>query len=294
MSRHRTTARGVLLLFLLLGLAGPAQGAVPKKGTVPTLLFPVVGATTYIDDFGQPRPGGPHQGNDLLAAKKTPVVAVEAGKVKFWTTSASAGCMLYLYGDSGTNYDYIHLNNDLTTGNDNRGKCVPGVSYARGLKDGAKVTAGQLLGYVGDSGDANGVHPHLHFEVHPAGGAAVSPFPYLQSAQHLLFFAKLGTPFTLALTGTVVTASDTSLTLQLSTVQAFPMSLKLKGLTQQLTLAVPATAVVQQKPPASPGARLLAAYEGEAVVVWTQPALTTTKAMLGADGVLNAALVQLG
>ena len=89
MSRHRTTARGVLLLFLLLGLAGPAQGAVPKKGTVPTLLFPVVGATTYIDDFGQPRPGGPHQGNDLLAAKKTPVVAVEAGKVKFWTTSAS-------------------------------------------------------------------------------------------------------------------------------------------------------------------------------------------------------------
>ena len=95
---------------------------------MPTLIFPVGGATTYIDDFGQPRAGGAHQGNDLMAAKKTPVVAVEAGKVKFWTTSANAGCMLYLYGASGTTYLYIHLNNDLTMKNDNRGKCVPGVS----------------------------------------------------------------------------------------------------------------------------------------------------------------------
>jgi hypothetical protein len=295
MRRHRTTsARGVLLLLALLGVAGAASAAVPKKGAVPVLIFPVAGTATYIDDFGQARAGGTHQGNDLMAAKKTPVVAVEAGTVKFWTTSANAGCMLYLHGDSGTTYMYIHLNNDLTMRNDNRGKCVPGVSYARGLKDGAKVSAGQMVGYVGDSGDANGIASHLHFEVHPGGGAAVSPYPYLQSAQHLLFFAKVGTPFTLALTGTVVTATDTTLTLQLATLQAFPMNLKLKGLTQQVVLAVPPTAVVQQKPPASPGARLLAAYEGEPVVVWTQPALTTTKAMLGTDGALSAALVQLG
>ena len=294
MNRHRTTARGVLLLLLLLGAAGAASGAPPNPGTVPTLIFPVAGATTYVDDFGQPRAGGAHQGNDMMAAKKTPAVAVEAGKVKFWTTSANAGCMLYLYGASGTMYEYIHLNNDLTMKNDNRGKCVPGVSYARGLKDGAKVSAGQMIGYVGDSGDANGIASHLHFEVHPNGGAAVSPYPYLQTAQKLLFFAKAGTPFTLALTGTIVAATDTSLTLTLSTLQAFPMNLKLKGLTQQLTLTVPATAVVQQKPPASPGARLLAAFEGEPVVVWTQPAFATTKAMLGADGALSAALVQLG
>ena len=294
MNRHGTTARGVLLLLLLLGAAGAASGAPPKTGTVPTLIFPVAGATTYVDDFGQPRAGGAHQGNDMMAAKKTPAVAVEAGKVKFWTTSANAGCMLYLYGASGTMYEYIHLNNDLTMKNDNRGKCVPGVSYARGLKDGAKVSAGQMIGYVGDSGDANGIASHLHFEVHPNGGAAVSPYPYLQTAQKLLFFAKAGTPFTLALTGTIVAATDTSLTLTLSTLQAFPMNLKLKGLTQQLTLTVPATAVVQQKPPASPGARLLAAFEGEPVVVWTQPAFATTKAMLGADGALSAALVQLG
>src|SRR6266516_2718025 len=197
MSRHRTTARGALLLLCLLGLAGSAAAANPKPGTVPLLIFPVVGPVSYIDDFGQARPGGAHQ------------------------------------------------NNDLTMRNDNRGKCVPGVSYARGLKDGAKVQAGQLVGYVGDSGDANGIASHLHFEVHPGNGAAVSPYPYLQSAQKLLFFAKLGTPFSLALTGTVVTTTDTTLTLTVSLLQSFPMNVKLK-------------------------------------------------AMLGADGALNAALVQLG
>src|SRR4051812_1440052 len=294
MSRHRTTARGVLLLFLLLGLAGSASAAGTPKGEVPTLIFPVAGAASYIDDFGQPRSGGAHQGNDMMATKKTPVVAAESGKIKFWTTSANAGCMLYLYGESGTMYEYIHLNNDLTMANDNRGKCVAGTAYAKGLKDGAKVTAGQMIGYVGDSGDANGVASHLHFEVHPGGGAAVSPFPYLQSAQHLLFYAKTGTPFSLALTGTAVSATDTTLTVTVSQLQAFPMNLTLKKLTQQLILAVPSTATVLQKSSQTPSLRLLAAYQGEPVVVWTQPALATTKAMLGADGALTAALVQLG
>ncbi len=290
--RTRHAARGALLLVVALGLAGSALGANPKKGAIPTLIFPVAGDVTYIDDFGQARPGGAHQGNDLMGVKKTPVVAVESGKISFWTTSANAGCMLYLYGDSGTMYEYIHLNNDLTMRNDNRGTCVPGVSYAKGLKNGAHVQAGQTVGYLGDSGDANGIASHLHFEVHPNGGAAVSPYAYLQSAQRLLFFAKVGTPFTLALTGKVVSASDTELTVQVSLLQAFPMNLKLKNLSTPLTLAVPATAVIQQKSVTSP--RLLTAYEGEPVVVWTQPAAATTKAMLGADGALSAALVQLG
>jgi murein DD-endopeptidase MepM/ murein hydrolase activator NlpD len=159
MRRHRPIARGVLLLTLLLGVAGQVSAATPK-GSVPILIFPVAGPTTYIDDFGQPRAGGVHQGNDLMAKKKTPVVAAESGKIKFWTTSASAGCMVYLYGESGTTY-LSSIWNDLTMKNDTVA-VRSGVAYARGLKNGAKVQAGEMLGYVGDSGDANGIASHLH------------------------------------------------------------------------------------------------------------------------------------
>src|SRR5207249_691182 len=135
----------------------PSSAAVPDR-----IVFPVVGTAVFSDDFGSPRAGGGHPGNDILAARHAPVVAAEAGTIKIWTTSATAGCMLYLDGRSGTAYLYVHLNNDLGPGNDNRGSCVDGVAYAAGLEDGQSVEAGELLGFVGDSGDANGRHPHLH------------------------------------------------------------------------------------------------------------------------------------
>ena len=115
--------------------------------------------------------------------------------------------MLYLYGASGTTYYYIHLNNDLTKRNDNRGKCVPGPPTQR-AEERRKVSAGQVVGYVGDSGDANGIHPHLHFELHPDGARAVDPYHWLQGGLRLLFAAPRGTPFTLELRGTVVGVTD--------------------------------------------------------------------------------------
>src|SRR2546423_14970183 len=171
MRRHRTTARRVLFLAATIGLAVGSAAAFAAPGPE-HIIFPVVGKVGYIDDFGTPRAGGPHQGNDIMAEKKSPAVAAEPGKVKYWTTSRAAGCMLYLYGESGTTYLYIHLNNDLTMRNDNRGKCVPGVSYWPGIQDGAKVQAGQPIGYVGDSGGANGVGSHPHLEGQPHRGAA--------------------------------------------------------------------------------------------------------------------------
>ncbi|MGH3038647.1 MAG: M23 family metallopeptidase [Gaiellaceae bacterium] len=180
MSRHRTTA--VALLALATWAAAGTAGA-----AVPRLVFPVLGATSYYNDFGAPRASGGHQGNDIMAAKRTPVVAVESGRIVKYTRSWSAGCMLYLYGKSGTTYMYIHLNNDRTLRNDNRGGCRNRIAYAPGLQRRQWVRAGQLIAYVGDSGDANGIASHLHFEVHPNGGRAVSPYRHLRAADHHLY-----------------------------------------------------------------------------------------------------------
>jgi hypothetical protein len=283
-------SRNILVIAVALGiLAGVSRAA-----TVPHIIFPVVGNVQYQDDFGAPRPGGPHQGNDIMATKKSPAVAAEAGRVKYWTSSATAGCMLYLYGQSGTMYEYIHLNNDLTMRNDNRGKCVEGTAYA--VKNGAHVAAGQQIGYVGDSGDADGGHAHLHFEVHPGGGKATDPYPYLQAAQKLLFVAKAGTPFVADLTGTVVSATGTQLTVRVASSQVWPSGVTLTKLNQTVTLTVPATALVQSADANGflhAVANIAVATKGEKAVVWTQPAPASLKAERADPGVLTAALIQL-
>ena len=180
MRRRRTTARGIILLAIVGLTAGPA-GAIPDPGYLPKrakavlpavskaeqpagkrLIFPVLGKARYFNDFGAARYQGSHQGNDIMAPRKALALAVEAGRVKFHITSSAAGCMLYLYGASGTTYLYIHLNNDLGMTNDNRGRCAPGIAFAPGLKSGARVAPGEPIGFVGDSGDANGIEPHLH------------------------------------------------------------------------------------------------------------------------------------
>jgi Peptidase family M23 len=280
-----------LVLFSLV--AGAA--ASPGKG-VPRLIFPVVGTVAYHDDFGEPRAGGPHQGIDILAARRSPAVAAEAGTVKFWTTSVSAGCMLYLHGDSGTTYLYIHLNNDLTARNDNRGSCVAGTAYAPGLKDGARVAAGQLVGFVGDSGDADGIHPHLHFELHPSGGKAVDPYSWLQTGQHLLFAAPRGSPFTLELRGKVAGVTDTSIRIKAVTVNAGPMRQRQTKVNRRVLVDVPAGALVQTVAKiGGPGtaATLADANTGQAVDIWTSVAPTTLKAQRGDDLALSASLVSL-
>ena len=277
----------------LLLFAGAA--AASPSAAVPRLVFPVLGTASYIDDFGDARGQGSHEGNDIMAPRRALVLAAEAGTVKFHTTSSRAGCMLYLDGKSGTEYLYIHLNNDLTDGNDNQGRCVTGVAYAKGLKDGAKVAAGEVIAYVGDSGDANGIHPHLHFEVHPNGGGAVSPFPYLNKARRLLFAAPPGSTFTLALTGKVANAAGEDIHVTVDQVRQWPGGRKVKMTGQTVPVTVPETATIEgvgtapATLPEYPSLSLLT--KGLAVTVWTEPAKVTFAALAGAKGALAAARV---
>ena len=291
----RTTATLALAFAVLVTLlAGMAAASSRKPPT--TIVFPVLGTVSYSDDFGEARAGGAHQGIDIIAPKRALALAAEAGKVEFWTSSASAGCMIYLHGQSGTTYYYIHLNNDLTKRNDNRGKCVAGTAYAKGLKNGAKVVAGEVIGYVGDSGDADGIHPHLHFELHPGGHRAVDPYPWLKRAQHLLFAARRGAPFTLDLRGTVVVASPDALQLKASSVSAWPMRQHQSKLGRKLLVLVPSSATVQTVSKlGGPGkkTKLANAKHGQAVDLWTAAAPTTLKAERGDDLALSASLVSL-
>jgi hypothetical protein len=319
MRRHRTTARGGLSLIVLLGLtAGVAAastgtrpgdggpGPAPKPTTAPPasggthvqvsasrIVFPVVGKAQYTNDFGAPRSQGAHEGNDIMAPRRALAVAAEPGKIKFWTHSSNAGCMLYLYGKSGTTYLYIHLNNDLTNHNDNRGKCVAGTSYAPGLKDGQKVAAGQLVGFVGDSGDANGVATHLHFEVHPHNGGAVSPYPFLNRAYRAVFATAPGSKFSLSLVGTVISATlndavTANLRMQVKSLRAWPGGYKVVDVNRTVNVVVDIDDAIQQIHTGLATAaatvslnRLLAAKKGQALTVKTAPAPKKLEAQLG-------------
>jgi hypothetical protein len=278
-----------------LAVAGTSRAlndpGAPPAGGGQALVFPIAGPASYSDDFGAPRAQGRHEGIDILTTWRSPAVAAEDGKVKFWTTSARAGCMLYLYGASGTTYLYIHLNNDLTARRDNRGKCVAGVAYATGLKDGALVKAGQLIGYNGDSGDAEGTY-HLHFEVHPVDGAAVDPFPFLNEATRLLFPlpAKGAREVTLGLKGTPLTAGGGVLELSVTAVRVWPGGAWTTVGAHPVQLAVPQDALLDRSVAAqivSPTRSVLSSKSATPLVVFTRPVRPTLDVTTGMPGAIS-------
>ena len=126
-------------------------------------VCPVQGSTTFTDTFGAPRSGGRrHHGVDMFAALGTPLVAVTAGSV-FFQGDPLGGNAAYVVGHDGNGYYYAHLND-----------------YVGGARS---VRAGELIGHVGSSGDADGGSPHLHFEIRPGGpaGAAIDPYPTVRA-----------------------------------------------------------------------------------------------------------------
>jgi murein DD-endopeptidase MepM/ murein hydrolase activator NlpD len=122
-------------------------------------VCPVDGAVTFRDSWGEARPGGRgHTGVDMMAATGTPLVAIESGVI--WSPSwhYAGGIGLYIKGDSGDVWYYAHMN-----------------GYAPGIEGGTRVTAGQLVGYVGATGNAS--VPHLHLGYLPGGTSYANPYP---------------------------------------------------------------------------------------------------------------------
>jgi hypothetical protein len=305
MGRHRTTGTGLLAALSLLLLGGTAVSATGPGGPVvetrpagslvdgAPIVFPLLSRVRYSDDFGDPRPNGPHEGNDIVGDWRAPVLAAEAGRVQWWTTSPRAGCMLYLHGKSGTTYLYIHLNDDLTRRRDNRGGCALGVAYA--VKDGARVAAGQQIGYNGDSGDAEGTY-HLHFEVRP-NDRATSPFPFLEGADRLLFPTPAGKRFSLGLRGAPVAAGNGVLELSVTAVRWWPGGSWTPIDPRLVEVTVPAGASVDEAVAAAVAGssrRTLAQLGSRTVTLFTGAAALTRDAQLGTPGALVAARVSAG
>lgn len=175
---------GLLVLVTAASVGWPPPGAQPRS-TVYRMVFPVDGEHRFSRDFGDPRGRSrSHEGTDILAEKMTPVVAVADGTVR-WMADERGGdcCAVFIVHDDGWRSRYIHLNNDTPGTDDGRAYGI-----ARGLRRGSRVRAGQLVGWVGDSGNAEGTGSHLHFELRRPDGTPVDPFPSLQAA--------LGNPFT--------------------------------------------------------------------------------------------------
>ena len=194
MQRRYTTltamGAGVVMLFAFIPAATatdnplnlPPDDAPPiaTATVVYDMIFPIVGTVNYTDTFGACRSGcsRTHQGIDMLAAKMTPIVAVADGIVG-WMHNDQGGncCAMALNHDDGWETYYIHMNNDTFGTDDGQGW-----GFAEGIESGAHVTAGQLIGWVGDSGNAESAPSHLHFELHKPNGAVINPYPSLQVA----------------------------------------------------------------------------------------------------------------
>ena len=144
--------------------------AYSSAGSVSTIpggshVYPLAGSSTFSDDWLASRPGGRyHEGIDLFAARGTPVVAVADGTLFRVGYSGISGNRLWLRDGAGTEFFYAHLD-----------------GYSPAAREGATVTRGTVIGYNGDTGDARGTAPHVHFQIHPGGGGPVRPYPIVSA-----------------------------------------------------------------------------------------------------------------
>ncbi|MCW2614222.1 MAG: N-acetylmuramoyl-L-alanine amidase [Frankiales bacterium] len=192
----------VLTAAALLAGAVPASAEVdPGTGTeystarvVVPMTFPVAGRVSYSDNWLACRSGCArmHMGQDLMGAKMLPLVAAFDGVVTSVRreTEDGGGNWLTIASDRGPSAGwsaiYVHVNNDTPGTDDAKGTAA--WSFPSGIERGSRVLAGQLVGWLGDSGNAEGTGPHLHVELRKGagwGGVVHNAFPSLQAARRL-------------------------------------------------------------------------------------------------------------
>lgn len=185
---HRVRGAVALLFAIVVAVVfvpRPARADIAEGEMVNySLAFPVDGPHYFADTFGAPRSGGrSHQGQDIMAVKGTPIVAAASGVVRYvnWTAGSHLNpdrcCSLVIGHDDGWETRYLHLNNDTTGTDDGRAWGI-----VDGIVPGARVGAGQIIGWVGDSGNAENTPSHLHFELLDRNGAYVNSFESLLRA----------------------------------------------------------------------------------------------------------------
>jgi len=179
----RRTGSKIAAVAAFLVIASLFVGPLIPIVSAATYIFPVIGSSSFSNDFNAPRASGPHHAIDIIANKGQKIVAAVGGTItRVNYPEPSWGYAVYIESDAGYTYRYLHINNDNPGTNDNRGGGMN--AYAVDMKPGNKVIRGQHLGWVGDSGNSNGVS-HLHFEVTNPNGDPVNPYNSLRSAQRL-------------------------------------------------------------------------------------------------------------
>ncbi len=167
-------------VFLLSSLLATSGGFETVQALSP-IIFPVIGPVSYHDDFSDPRSGHLHEGNDLMGKKmQTLISPVDGEVVSMELPEATWGYSVTLRDSEGYTYHYLHINNDTPGTDDHKGG--PMFAYAPDISVGRKVVKGQLIGWMGDSGNAESTGPHLHFEIRQPDRTPISPFVSLQSA----------------------------------------------------------------------------------------------------------------
>ena len=163
--KRNLNAQHMLARLISKDIVKLRQRATKIDGLELSIIFPVNGPNSYINDWGFPRSGGrKHRGNDIFAAMGTPVVATTNGVISKTSPleKGLGGITVWLYGEDDVAYYYAHLQ-----------------KIEDGIVVGKRVKAGDVLGYVGNTGNARSTPPHLHLQIHPGDDKPINPYPYL-------------------------------------------------------------------------------------------------------------------